>query len=150
MKTLSDQFPNATEDQLWELEQMFPEVTSPYDPSGRWCVIQDRGVVEKTKHGIIRPDIVKEADEYQENVGRVLAMGPLAGYDELSADPDPERRRLPGWPYFDLGDIILCSRMSSTRQKIGEANGRKVVFRLIPDRDVMAKIKSIAQVMRND
>ena len=45
------------------------------------------------------------------------------------------------------GDIVLCSRLSSTRQKIVERDGRKMVVRLIPDRDIMAKVTSAAQVV---
>jgi tRNA G37 N-methylase Trm5 len=86
-------------------------------------------------------------DEYQENIGRIVAVGPLAGYDELSGDPDPANRTLPGWPWYEVGDIVLCSRMSSTRQRIENEKGR-VNFRLIPYRDVMAKVVNVAQVLR--
>ena len=98
-------------------------------------------MAERTKGGIIRPDMVKEADEWQENIGRVLAVGPLAGYDELSGGT------LPGADMIQPGDIVLCSRLSSTRQKIVERDGRKMVVRMIPDRDIMARVTSTAQVL---
>jgi co-chaperonin GroES (HSP10) len=148
MKPLTEALPDATPDHLWQLEQMFPDIPSPYDPLMRWVVIQDRGVVEKTRGGLWLSDISKEADEYQENIGRVLAVGPLAGYDDLSNDPDPMKRKLPGSPGFEVGDIVLCSRMDSTRQKIVEKDGRKTVIRLVPDRDVKARVNSVSQVAR--
>jgi co-chaperonin GroES (HSP10) len=142
MKPLRDALPDATENDLFELEQMFPDLPSPYDPLGRWCVVQDRGVAERTKGGIIRPDSVKEADAWQENIGRVLAIGPLAGYDELSGGT------LPGAEKIEVGDIVLCSRLSSSREELVERDGRKMTVRMIPDRDIMARVTTAARAMR--
>jgi len=44
MKPLRDALPDATDDDLFQLEQMFPDLPSPYEPAHRWCVVQDRGV----------------------------------------------------------------------------------------------------------
>ena len=142
MKTLSEALPDADENDLFQIEQMFPDLPSPYEPAMRWCVVQDRGAAEKTRGGILLADSVQEANEWQENIGRVLAVGPLAGYDELSGG------KLPGAELIQPGDIVLCSRLSSTRQKIVERDGRKMVVRMIPDRDIMAKVTSTAQVLQ--
>jgi co-chaperonin GroES (HSP10) len=142
MKTLSEALPDATDGDLFQLEQAFPDLPSPYEPHGRWCVVQDRGQVTITAKGLHLPDEVQAANEWQENIGRVIAIGPLAGYDELSGG------KLPGAETLQLGDIVLCSRLSSTRQKIVERDGRKMVVRMIPDRDIMAKVTSTAQVLQ--
>lgn len=145
MIPLSEALPDATPDDLFQLEQAFPEIECPYDPLGIWCVVQDKSVVEKTKGGIYLADTVKEANEWQESVGRVLAMGPMCFHDELSSDPNA---KLPGWEKLKPGSIVLCSRLSSTRQRVCKVGDVQVVVRLIPYKDVMACITSTSQVLR--
>lgn len=148
MKSLREALPDATDAHDWELEQRFPNVPLPYQPVGGYVLIQDRAVVEKTKGGVLLSGISQEKDEYQEKLGRVVAVGSLAGYDNLSADPDPEARKLPDWPWYQLGDIVLCSAFSSTRERAVEVDGRKITFRLVPYQDVMAVVTSVQQALR--
>lgn len=147
MKTLREALPDATDEHADELAQRFPDVPLPYMPVAGYVLIQDRAAIER-KGNIYLPDSVKEVDEYQEKLGRMVAMGSLAGYDNLSVDPDPADRKLPGWPWYEEGDIVVCSGFSSTREKTVEANGRKIVFRLVPYQDVMARVTSVQQALR--
>lgn len=148
MKTLREALPDATDDHDWELSQRFPDVPLPYMPVGGYVLIQDRAVVERTKGGVLLSGISQEKNEYQEKLGRVVAVGQLAGYDNLSVDPDPEARKLPDWPWYQLGDLVLCSAFSSTRERAVEIDGRKITFRLVPYQDVMARVTSVQQVLR--
>ena len=95
-------------------------------PTGYRILISVPEVEEKTKGGIIRPDILKTKEETASIVGQVLRMGP-----DCYSDPD----RFPEGPYCRPGDWIMFRAYSGTRFKVG---GKE--FRLINDDSVEATL----------
>lgn len=98
------------------------------DPKGYRILIAVPDVEEKTKGGIIRPDVVKTKEETASIAGQVLAMGP-----DCFMDPD----RFPNGPYCQEGDWVMFRAYSGTRFKI---DGKE--FRLINDDSVEATLSS--------
>ena len=95
-------------------------------PTGYRILISVPEVEEKTKGGIIRPDVLKTKEETASIVGQVLRMGP-----DCYSDPD----RFPDGPYCKGGDWIMFRAYSGTRFKVG---GKE--FRLINDDSVEATL----------
>jgi co-chaperonin GroES (HSP10) len=96
------------------------------NPTGYRILIAVPEVEEKTKGGIIRPDVLKTKEETASIVGQVLNMGP-----DCYSDPD----RFPEGPYCRPGDWIMFRAYSGTRFKVG---GKE--FRLINDDSVEATL----------
>lgn len=88
-------------------------------PKGYRVLIVVPEIEEKTKGGIIRPDVLKSKEETASIVGQVLAMG-----SDCYADPD----KFPSGPYCRIGDWIMFRAYSGTRFKVA---GKE--FRLIND-----------------
>jgi co-chaperonin GroES (HSP10) len=59
---------------------------------------------EKTRGGIIRPDINKEEDVWQGKVGLVLKLGPNAFVDPDDGSLYAQRVRVGDWIVFKVGD----------------------------------------------
>jgi co-chaperonin GroES (HSP10) len=97
-------------------------------PKGYRILISVPEIEEKTKGGIIRPDVLKSKEETASIVGQVLSMG-----SDCYADPD----RFPEGPYCKEGDWIMFRAYSGTRFKVG---GKE--FRLINDDVVEATLKN--------
>jgi co-chaperonin GroES (HSP10) len=95
-------------------------------PKGYRILIAVPEVEEKTKGGIIRPDVIKSKEETASIIGQVLDMG-----SDCYSDPD----RFPAGPYCREGDWVMFRAYSGTRFKIG---GKE--FRLINDDVVEATL----------
>lgn len=96
------------------------------EPKGYRILIAVPDVEEKTKGGIIRPDVLKEKEETASIVGQVLSMG-----DDCYADPD----RFPAGPYCKEGDWVMFRAYSGTRFKVG---GKE--FRILNDDSIEATL----------
>lgn len=88
-------------------------------------VVLPKKVEEKTKGGIIRPDIVLEKDEHAAVEGKIVALSPLAfTYEEWPADA-----RKPA-----VGDSVLFARYSGIRHKGKDGE----TYVIMNDKDIVA------------
>lgn len=88
-------------------------------------VVLPRKVEEKTKGGIIRPDIVVEKDEHAAVEGIIVALSPLAfTYEEW-----PAGARKP-----QAGDSVLFARYSGIRHKGKDGE----TYVIMNDKDIAA------------
>lgn len=140
MIPFSEALPDASEDEVAKLEQLFPDAPCPLKPCGGWVVVQDRLVLKKIG-SIILTDLSREDKKLRETVARVVKIGPIAGWEEILAD------FLPGWPWFQPGQFVKLSPHSSTRTEADDDEG-KVVHRQIHYKDVLAQITSVREVLR--
>lgn len=95
-------------------------------PQGYRVLIAVPDVEEKTKGGIILPDMLKSKEETASIVGQVLERG-----SDCYVDP----ARFPNGPYCQEGDWVMFRAYSGTRFKVG---GKE--FRLINDDSVEATL----------
>lgn len=144
IKTLSiaDALPDATEAELGRLDGFFPALSCPYDPFQGWVIVQDRTVPKQTAKGVWLPDVTREMDKMRESVARIAAIGPLAGWDELSAD------YLPQWPWFHVGTFVKLSPHGAARWETEGDDGAEGVFRPVHFKDIIGGIKSVREVLR--
>lgn len=112
---------------MYEASKLSKEVLDKLPtPKGYRILIAVPEVEEKTKGGIIRPDILKTKEETASIVGQVLSMG-----DDCYADPD----RFPAGPYCREGDWVMFRAYSGTRFKVG---GKE--FRILNDDSIEATL----------
>lgn len=103
-------------------------------PTGWRVLVVIPKVEEKTKGGIIRPEVVRSLEEHASIVGYVLALGPTAYRDQ---------ERFPTGPWCKKGDYILMSAYAGVRFGV---NG--IDYRLINDDTVMAVVDRPLGIVR--
>ena len=112
---------------MYEANKLSKEILDKLPvPKGYRILIAVPEVEQKTKGGIIRPDMLKEKEETASIVGQVVDMG-----GDCYIDPD----RFPAGPYCQRGDWVMFRAYSGTRFKIA---GKE--FRLINDDSVEATV----------
>lgn len=72
------------------IDEMFPFVDPSFRPFGHRVLVQIRRVVAKTSSGIILARETKETEAYNNTIGKVIAMGPLAFKSRATGEPWPE------------------------------------------------------------
>tara|TARA_R110001599_G_C12258518_1_gene660244 strand:- start:878 stop:1282 length:405 start_codon:yes stop_codon:yes gene_type:complete len=131
-KTLEKERPSLKEVAEEEKASQLPK------PCGYKILIALPEVEETTEGGIIKPDIVRELEEYSTVVGFVLKLGPDC-YDQ-TAD---QSKKFPTGAYCKEGDFILFRAFQGTRIRI---HGKE--FRLINDDNVEAVVEDPRGIKR--
>lgn len=72
------------------IEEMFPYIDPEFRPFGHRVIVQIRRVVNKTSSGIILAKESTETEAYNNTVGKVLAVGPLAFKKRTTGEEWPE------------------------------------------------------------
>ena len=141
---IAEALPDATDEQVAQVGELFPEVPCPLKPCGGYVVVQDRMVLEKRKSGLLLSHLSQEDQQRAQTIGRVVQVGPTAGWDELN------NRHHPGWPWFEPGSFVKLSPHSTSRTKADHdaAAAGQVIFREVQYRDVWAVITSAREVLR--
>lgn len=99
--------------------------TSGIDPLEFNCVVLPEKVEERTKGGLIRPDDLREREQWAEIIGTLIAVAPAA-FEDFGARPA-------------IGDTVIHARHAGALVK-----GRDgVEYRVCKDKDIVA-------VMRNE
>lgn len=129
---------DASPAELLEIAQRFPEVECPFEPCGPYVTVQDMLSIEKTKSGIVLPDVSQDMAAYRQSIARVIRVGPTAGFDDVIGD------LVPNWPWFAPGNFVKISQYSTTRSRGGKG---KVVWRQMHWREIYAKISSAREVL---
>lgn len=82
------------------LEEAFPIVDLPVQPLGNRVTVQIRTPKKKTKSGLILTDDTRETQLWNEQTGKVVAIGPLAFKNQTTLEDWPEGR------WFEVGDFV--------------------------------------------
>ena len=122
-------------------EQAFPEGIDPgIELQGSRVLIQLRKEKEKTSGGIILTSETKATDRWNETVGKVRQVGPLAYKDVNTMDTFPEG------PWCQNGDIVRTIKYNGDRFVVPvDPNDKEkgvVVFVIVQASEIIAKIKS--------
>lgn len=139
--TYEQALPDFAEEHRAELDHVFPKGTVPYGPLGEWVLVQERGQPPVRKSGLIVLNSTQAKDGSVEYIGRVMLIGPLAGYDKLNNCYQP------GWPSFHLGQFVLVNRFSSNRYQETKDDGSPI-YRLVHANEILATVLTIKQVVR--
>jgi len=120
-----------------ELAWAFPSVNSGQAPLGGRVIVQLRRI-KKTSGRIIIVDETKENEKWNNMIGQVVALGPLAYKN---------RDTMQSWPegaWAQVGDFVRVPRWGGDRWERtvqnGEENEDPVLFMTINDHEIIAKI----------
>lgn len=128
-----------------ELAAAFPQVDPGVIPLGARILIQLRKAKSKTREsGIILVEETKETEKYNNMVGRVIAIGPLAFKKRDTMEPWPEGS------WVDLGDYVRCPKWGGDRWEvpIPDTDKEFAEFCMINDHEIFAKITGNPLTMR--
>lgn len=121
-----------------DLSWAFPNADAGAEPLGARVLVQLRRAKTKTESGLILVSETKDTEKYQNMVGKVLKIGPLAFKNRDTMQPWPEGS------WCQVGDYIRVPKWGGDRWDVqvpGEdENEEKALFMIINDHEVIAKI----------
>ena len=123
-----------------ELDWAFPQVDPGAEPLGARILVQLRRTKKTSDSGIILVSETKDTEKYQNMVGKVMMIGPLAFKN---------RDTMASWPegsWCQVGDYIRVPKWGGDRWDVqvpGEGDlEEKALFMIVNDHEVIAKITS--------
>jgi co-chaperonin GroES (HSP10) len=123
-----------------ELAWAFPDVNPGQAPLGGRVIVQLRRIKKDIDMGqfkLILPTETKENEKWNNMIGKVVALGPLAYKNRDTMQPWPEGS------WIEVGDFIRVPRWGGDRWERnvpGEEEQEPVLFMTINDHEVIAKI----------
>jgi len=123
-----------------ELDWAFPQVDPGAEPLGARILVQLRRTKKTSNSGIILVSETKDTEKYQNMVGKVMMIGPLAFKN---------RDTMASWPegsWCQVGDYIRVPKWGGDRWEVQVPNEddleEKALFMIVNDHEVIAKITS--------
>lgn len=117
------------------IAEAFPDVDPGIVPLGGRVLVQIRRVADKTKSGIVLVDETKETVKWNNQVARVVALGPLAFRNRETRDPWPEGA------WVEVGDFIRVPRWNGDRHEVPVKDSAvPVVFVVFNDHEIISKV----------
>jgi len=120
-----------------ELEWAFPKVNAGQTPLGGRVIVQ-LGRIKKKAGMIIIVDETKENEKWNNMIGKVVALGPLAYKNRDTMESWPEGTWAP------VGDFVRVPRWGGDRWERNDPSADSkedpVLFMTINDHEVIAKI----------
>ena len=121
-----------------ELKWAFPEVSAGQKPFGGRVVVQLRRIKKTTASKIILVAETKETEKWQNMIGRVVEVGPLAFKNRDTMQPWPEGS------WAQVGDYVRVPKWGGDRWEREvpneEGNEDPVLFMTINDHELIAKV----------
>ena len=121
-----------------ELKWAFPDVNPGQKPFGGRVVVQLRRIKKTTASKIILVAETKETEKWQNMIGRVVAIGPLAFKNRDTMQPWPEGS------WAQVGDYVRVPKWGGDRWEREvpneEGNEDPVLFMTLNDHELIAKV----------
>jgi co-chaperonin GroES (HSP10) len=120
-----------------ELNWAFPAVKPGQEPYGGRVIVQLRRIKRKTSGRIILVEETKENEKWNNMIGRVVAIGPLAFKN---------RDTMQSWPegsWAQVGDYVRVPKWGGDRwerEVTGEEGEDPVLFMTLNDHELIAKV----------
>lgn len=103
---------DSMESTATELSEAFPEVDPGVRPLGGRVLVQLRRLANKTKSGIVLVEETKETAKWNNQVAKVVAVGPMAFKDRKTGD------RWPEGAWVKVGDYVRVPRWNGDRTEV--------------------------------
>lgn len=119
------------------LEEAFPEIDPGVQPFGSRVVVQFRTAKQKTKGNIYLPNEVREAEKWNAQVAKVIAIGPLAFKSRTDQAPWPEGA------WAAPGDFVRVPKHGGDKWEVkipGREAGEEAIFAVLNDLDLIGKV----------
>ena len=120
------------------LQEAFPAVDPGAIPVGGRVLVQWRNTMKTvTSSGIVLVEETKETEKWNNQVAKVVAMGPLAFKKRDTLEPWPEGN------WIEIGDYVRMPKWGGDRWEVvwGDAQlGEVALFSVFNDHEVIAKV----------
>ncbi len=120
------------------LREAFPEVNPGALPVGGRILVQWRNTRKTvTSSGIVLVEETKETEKWNNQVAKVIAIGPLAFKKRDTLEPWPEGN------WIEVGDYVRMPKWGGDRWEVpyGDASlGETALFSVFNDHEVIAKV----------
>lgn len=121
-----------------EMAWAFPEVEPGMDPFGGRVVVQLRRIKKKTAGKIILVEETKENEKWNNMIGKIVRIGPLAFKNRDTMQPWPEGT------WAQVGDYVRVPKWGGDRWEIkvpGDDDMEDpVLFMTLNDHELIAKV----------
>jgi co-chaperonin GroES (HSP10) len=117
-----------------ELADLFPKIDIEFEPFGHRVVVQIRRVVNKTASGIILAEETKANEAFNNVIGKLIAVGPLAFKNRQTAKNWPEG------VWAKVGDFVKVNKYGGDRWSVDMKDElAPVQFAMLADSDLLGK-----------
>ncbi len=116
---------------MTDLEEAFPQVDPGMKPLGSRVLVQIKTAQERTKGGIILTNEDRSTEKWNTQIGKVVALGPLAFHN---------RDKMELWPegaWVKVGDFVRVAKYGGDRFEVDKA-----LFVVFNDLDLIALVTS--------
>ncbi len=125
-------YATGTDASMHEMSEVFPQVDPQFLPFGNKVLVQLRRVVTKSKGGILLTTGTTDTEAWNMQVGKLIAIGPLAFKRRDTAEPWPEGM------WAKLGDFVRVPRWGGDRLSVNLSDGGlPVVVLVMNDSDLL-------------
>lgn len=115
------------------LDDAFPPCDPGVKPFGSRVVVQLRSAKRKTKGGIILTDETREIDQWNTQVAKVIAVGPLAFHNRNTMQPWPEG------DWCKPGDFVRVPKYGGDRWST-KVDDEERLFVIFNDLDLIGRV----------
>ena len=117
----------------YSVDEAFPPVDPQFRPFGAKILVQVRRVMFKSKGGIMLVNDSKETEAYNMQVGKIVAIGPVAFKNRKDYSDWPEGR------WADVGDFVRFPRHIGDRLTVpmDDELGDPVVILILDDHNLL-------------
>ncbi len=124
---------NKVEFAFTDLDEGWPKADPNLVPFGSLVLVQLRVAKKKTKGGLFLPEEVRDTEQWNTQVAKVIAIGPLAFHNRSTGAPWPEG----AWAY--PGDYVRVPKYGGDAWSVLH-DGDEVVFKLFKDLDLSGSV----------
>jgi co-chaperonin GroES (HSP10) len=118
-----------------ELQWAFPDIDSGQAPFGGRVIVQLRRIKQKTAGKIILVSETKENEKWNNMIGKVVAIGPLAFKNRDTMAPWPEGT------WAQIGDYVRVPKWGGDRwERPVPDDEDPVLFMTLNDHELIAKV----------
>jgi len=119
-----------------DLDEAFPEADPGVKPFGSRVLVQVRSAKAKTKGGIILPTETKDTEQWNTQVAKIVATGPLAFKNRNTQDTWPEGE------WAKPGDFVRVPKYGGDKWtvKYGPETDQEALFVIFNDLDLIGVI----------
>ena len=115
------------------LEEAFPEADPGVTPLGSRILVQLR-MPKKMVGRIHLADETKDAEKWNTQVARVIAVGPVAFRNRTTLEPWPELQ------WVEPGDFVRVGKYGGDRFEVPLDDKTKALFAIFNDLEMIAKV----------
>lgn len=128
----------------FSLEELFPSIDPGLKPFGSRVLVQLRRVINMSRGGIALPQSAKDSEEWNMQVGKLIAAGELAFRNRKTFEPWPEG------VWAQIGEMVRFPRWGGDRITVpmDDGIGGPVTVLILNDHDLLGAYTGDVRTVR--